>query len=78
MEHGALSTEYEAEERNARRDRSGDESLHGNCEVGWHQTWYGAESARLAETMQQEMADANRSDEWRLIEQLEAKWKAVE
>lgn len=78
MAQGTLSVGYFAQEHHALQTGTGDRYLHGNNEVGWYQTWYGAESALRFDLMEQGMADANRGDEWWLIAQLEARWKEVE
>ncbi|KAI1075781.1 hypothetical protein F5B20DRAFT_558621 [Whalleya microplaca] len=50
----------------------------GDSEVGWHQTEDGAESARLTDSMNKKTEEAQRKDDWLLIELLEKRWSEVE
>ena len=73
-----LSVVYQVLEQHVLVAEADDEYLHGDATVGWHPTWYGAESARLIGLVYDGMANAQRSDEWRLIAPLESKWREFE
>ena len=53
-----LSVVYQVLERHVLVAEAGDEYLHGDATVGWHPTWYGAESARLIDLVCDGMANA--------------------
>jgi hypothetical protein len=73
-----LSVVYQVLERHVLVADAGDDCLHRDAPVCWHATWYGAESARLIGLVYDGMANALRSDEWRLIARLESKWREFE
>jgi len=78
MHQGLLGVMYQGSASIRNASGATDGYLHGNNSLGWHNTWEGAESARLSESMRAGLRDANRGDDTMRIVQLEALWRQVE
>ena len=78
MHQGLLSVMYQGSASIRNVAGTTDGHLHGNNSLGWHNTWEGAESARLSESMSAGLREANRGDDVMRIVQLEALWRQVE
>ena len=70
---GALGVAVESHVRTSVRDAEP-----STPDVGWIGMEHIIEGQRIADLMFLEMAEANREDEWRLIDDLEARWEEVE
>jgi len=78
LHQGQLSIQYQGMAGMREITGATDGYLHGGNGLGWHNTWEGAESAKLFQNMQQGMANANNMDDTMRLIQLEMLWKEVE
>ncbi|KAL6693142.1 hypothetical protein J3F84DRAFT_85961 [Trichoderma pleuroticola] len=78
MHQGLLSVMYNGMDGLKSVSGAVDGNLHGNSQVGWYATDEGAQGAQMFNNMQAGFANANRTDEWMQIFQLEMIWKEVE
>ncbi|KAL7787369.1 hypothetical protein V8C43DRAFT_307848 [Trichoderma afarasin] len=78
MHQGLLSVMYNGMDGLLSVSGATDGHLHGNSQVGWHDTEQGAQGAQMFNNMQAGFASANRMDEWMQMFQLEMIWKEVE
>jgi hypothetical protein len=78
LHDGVLSVQYAgmASIRNVAGTTDG--YLHGGNGLNWHNTWEGAHSEQLMNSMHSGLSNANRGDDVMTILQLQAKWRAVE
>ncbi|KAK1250886.1 hypothetical protein MKX07_005441 [Trichoderma sp. CBMAI-0711] len=75
---GMLSIRYSGMDSMATIFGNGDGHRHGNSSLGWFNTSYGAQSKQYWNSFTQGLSDANRTEDWVRIAQLENLWKQVE
>ncbi|QUC20611.1 uncharacterized protein UV8b_04852 [Ustilaginoidea virens] len=78
VHQGHLSVMYSGMNSLAAVSGTGDGNWHGNSQLGWYETEHGATGAQMFNNMQAGFADANRTDEWMQIMQLQTMWSEVE
>ncbi|KAG6039832.1 hypothetical protein E4U41_002035 [Claviceps citrina] len=78
MHQGRLSLMYSGMNGMAVLSDTTDGYAHGNSSLGWYETEHGATGAQMFNNMQAGFADANRTDEWAQIVQLQMMWSEVE